>query len=299
MILTIGVVTMNRSAQLREALESCLACKLPKDTEFVIIDNASTDDTEQTVKAVLEHCGYSYYYEKLPKNIGAGAGRNMYFAKAQGAFLYGMDDDAVIDVAHNPDFFLRAIEIMENNPKIGALATQIFDIAWDDNRQVIQGSEIAPGIYKSKMFSGGSHFLRTAVFSKPPYLPNKYGYEELPPSLHVMDMGMFNAFCPSLLAIHKPAVNKWNWSDEKNHNLLINECAIPYAIKKMMYPMVFRPLLHLAFVMRCRKHLKQVPDGNTRVKAAIQEMYNKYRIYEKVKVVTVLCMAKDFGLSVF
>ena len=50
MKLSIAVVTMNRSIQLIEALDSCLTCNLPNDTEFVIIDNASTDDTEQKVK---------------------------------------------------------------------------------------------------------------------------------------------------------------------------------------------------------------------------------------------------------
>ena len=48
--LSIGVVTMNRAAQLKEALESCLACQLPAKTEFIIIDNASTDNTEEIVK---------------------------------------------------------------------------------------------------------------------------------------------------------------------------------------------------------------------------------------------------------
>ena len=44
MDLSICVVTMNRANQLKEALESCLACELPIKTEFVIIDNASCDN---------------------------------------------------------------------------------------------------------------------------------------------------------------------------------------------------------------------------------------------------------------
>ena len=54
MDLSIAVITWNRSKQLIEALESCLVCELPKETEFIIIDNASTDDTEQVVKALFE-----------------------------------------------------------------------------------------------------------------------------------------------------------------------------------------------------------------------------------------------------
>ena len=48
--LSVCVITMNRAEQLKEALESCVACKLPEKTEFVVLDNASTDDTELKVE---------------------------------------------------------------------------------------------------------------------------------------------------------------------------------------------------------------------------------------------------------
>ena len=299
MKLTIGVVTMNRAMQLKEALESCLACTLPEETEFVIIDNASTDDTEQTVKSLLTNCGYPFYYEKLPENLGVGGGRNYAFTKAKGTYVYALDDDAVIDTERNPDFFIKATDLMDKNPDIITLTTQIYDTAWKANRVEKNGRQVGENLYLCKMFCGGSHFLRKSFFKTVPYLPNKYGYEEIPPSLRVVDAGKQNVFCADLFAIHKPAVNKWNWADERNHNLLINDCAIPYAIKKMMYPRVFRLLLRLALFLRCRKHLGQVPGGKKRVKMAIREMYDTYTISEKVKAKTVLRMAKDFGFSVF
>lgn len=297
--LTISVITMNRAVQLKEALESCLACDLPKETEFVVIDNASTDNTEQVVAEVLGNSGFDYYYEKLPENIGAGAGRNAYFAKARGEFVYGMDDDAVIDTVNNPDFFVRAIEIMEQNPSIGSLATQVFDVAWDCNRQNISGPQVAPGIYKCKMFCGGSHFLRRDIFTEPPYFANKYGSEELPPSLKIADIGKFNVFCPDLTAIHKPAVNKWNKDDEKNHTLLINEIAISYAIKIMMYPLIYRPLLWAASQIRFYRTLRKFPNARARFRKEIGEVCTNYRIEKKIKVSTVWQMMKDFGLSAF
>ena len=60
--LTIGIVTMNREEQLEEALYSCLRTNLPNKTEFVVIDNASTDNTEKVVKEILTNSGYEYYY---------------------------------------------------------------------------------------------------------------------------------------------------------------------------------------------------------------------------------------------
>lgn len=47
-----------------------------------------------------------------------------------------------------------------------------------------------------------------------------------------MDAGVINAFCPDLIAIHKPAVNKWVRASDKNMEYLIIECGVPYAIKR-------------------------------------------------------------------
>ena len=298
MKLTIGIVTMNRAQQLKEALNSCLACILPAKTEFVIVDNASTDSTEAIAREILEKSPYKYKYYKMKENIGAGAGRNVYFKKAEGKYIYGCDDDAIIDYKKNPDFFLRAIKIMDNNPKIATLATQIYDRAWKANRQHISGPKITEGIYKCKMFCGGSHFLRKDFFSRPPYLHNKYGYVELPPSLMTMDQGRLNVFCPELLVIHNPKVNKWDYSNADNQKLLITECAVPYAIKKMMYPIITRPVIYLLYKQRCRKYLKNDKMRNE-TKYMIQETILNCNINYRMKIRTIIEMYHDFGICIF
>lgn len=299
MKLSICVITMNRAAQLKEALNSCLACTLPKETEFVIIDNASTDNTETVVHETLKASGYNYYYEHLSENLGVGGGRNFAYSKANGEYAYMLDDDAVIDREHNPDFFVRAVEILDKNSKIVTLTTQIYDTAWKEDRVEIGGKIIEQGLYKCQMFCGGSHFLRKAFYVDLPYLPNKYGYEEIPPSLRAIDSGKINAFCSELLIIHKPATNKWNYDDEKNHALLVKGIALPYAIKKMMYPIIFRPILSLAHIRRISSYMAHVPNAKSRVNEAVKNFSKEYPIKEKIKISTVLRMVKDFKLSAF
>lgn len=63
-VLSIAVITWNRSRQLAEALKSCFACNLPENTEFVIIDNGSTDDTEQVVLSLFKNSHYLFFIEK-------------------------------------------------------------------------------------------------------------------------------------------------------------------------------------------------------------------------------------------
>lgn len=298
-ILSICVVTMNRANQLREALESCLACELPKDTEFIVVDNASTDKTEMVVKELLGASQYHYYYEKETVNLGAGGGRFRYYELSRGKYVYGMDDDAVIDTEKNPNFFIRAIDILEKNDRIATLATQIYDKAWGSNRLQEEGRLISSNLYLCKMFCGGSHFLRRSAYENPPYFANIYGYEELPPSLIAFDKGYLNVFCSDLLVEHRPLVDKWNISNIDNHKFLINECATPYAIKRHMYPRIFMPILKLAFIRRCNKHLRHVPFGKKKAKDIVnnKEMYSSLNY--KIKIRTVLKMYRLFGKSVF
>ena len=298
MDLSICVITMNRAKQLKEALESCLSCKLPYKTEFVIIDNASSDNTEDVVKETLQNSGYSYYYEKMTENLGVGGGRNYAYDRSSGDYVYMLDDDAVID-DKNSDFFNDAISIMRNNSSIVTLTTQIYDTAWKKNRVEISGPEITDEIYKCQMFCGGSHFLRKSFFESAPYLPNKYGYEEIPPSLRAMNAGKINAFASELLVIHKPMVNKWDWNEEKNLQLLFNGMGYPYAIKKMMYPKIALPILKLANQRRLKKHLTGIPNANIKVKEAADRFCKDYPISEKIKFSTLCRMFCDFKLSVF
>ena len=236
--LSIAVVTMNRAEKLKDALNSCLSCELPKETEFVIIDNASTDNTEQVVKDVLDACGFNYYYEKMQENLGVGKGRNYAFEKSNGLYFYSLDDDAVIS-ADNKDFFKDAIKVFEENQNIVTLTTQIYDEAWQKNRVESHGRKLTDKLSTCYSFCGGSHFLKKDFFKSNPYLANKYGYEELLPSFKAYNEGKLNVFCENLLVIHKPIVNKWDYSIKDNQSLLVTVFAQPYAIKKNDVPDCF------------------------------------------------------------
>lgn len=106
---------------------------MPNEIEFVVIDNASIDNTEKVVKKILSNSGYECYYEKLPENIGCGRGRNYAFSKSRRLYYYSLDDDAIID-EHCKNFFIYALDILDKNTNIVTLTTQIYDTAWKSNR---------------------------------------------------------------------------------------------------------------------------------------------------------------------
>ncbi len=297
LVLSIAVVTMNRARQLKEALNSCLACKLPDKTEFVIIDNNSTDNTKEIVEEVLKNSGYEYYYEKLNENLGVGKGRNYAFEKSNGLYFYSLDDDAVIS-DRNKDFFIEAIRVFEENENVATLTTQIYDELLKKNRVESYGKELTENLTTCFSFCGGSHFLRKDFFKYSPYFANEYGCEELLPSFKAYNEGKFNVFYENLLVYHKPLVDKWNFSKNENKSLLIKCAVLPYAIKKMMYPKIFLPILYLGFKSRCKKHGIKGKEYKSSIKKVLKTTLKNYKISYKIKTKSVIKMYKEFGLTV-
>lgn len=294
MKLSICVVTMNRAEQLKEALESCLKCNLPNETEFVVIDNASTDNTEEVVRSTLAK--YTYHYEKMKVNLGCGGGRNYGYEKCSGEYIYVLDDDAIVQDVH---FFDIAIKVLDRYTDIVTLTSQIYDTVWKRNRLSEKGKLFADNIYYCKIFCGGSHFIRRSFFLRGPYLSNEYGYEEILPSMIVWDSGKLNAYLPMIKIIHNPRNNKWNLDDERNNILLINECAIQYAVKKALFPKPFDLISKVAYKLRCKKYLASIPDGNKKADETVVDISLRHPIYYRVHAKTMMKLLWLFGFSIF
>ena len=85
---TVVVVTRNRAAELRAALDSCLAQSAP--VEVIVIDDASADDTAGTVRRDYP----SVRLETLPEPRGYIHGRNLAAGLAAAPVIVSLDDDA-------------------------------------------------------------------------------------------------------------------------------------------------------------------------------------------------------------
>ena len=93
-LITVAICTRNRANFLQRAVESVLP-QMTDETELLIIDNASTDDTA-TVAAQLAAanprltvCGEN--------EIGVSAARNTALKKARGQYVLFLDDDELAD----------------------------------------------------------------------------------------------------------------------------------------------------------------------------------------------------------
>lgn len=294
--LTIAVITMNRAAQLKQAIESCVQSALPEKTQFVILDNASTDDTQQIIQELQKTVPYDMVCTKETQNRGAGGGRNICFDLAQGEYVYFLDDDAVISENCRDTFFVKSLQFMDENPKAATLTTFIYDTVFGNRSPVIAKTTSLGGLKTVFMYPEGSVFLRRTVFSSPLYLNIVYGYESAAPSVSVIDRGLHNVYMPDISIDHMPMVDKWHTQNQDALNML--GAANLYAIRKLQYPWVFLPLLYAAYRMRIHRYRLQ-DKSLINVYRQKNRQFCKEHSLKKVKIKTVLKCFREFGATVF
>jgi len=104
---SICIPTYNRKELLKETLES-IFMQTYKDYEVVIVDDGSTDDTEQMIKDT----GYPIRYYWVD-HIGQPAARNKLIKLTQGQYITFIDSDDLLP----PDAIERMVDIMSKEPE--------------------------------------------------------------------------------------------------------------------------------------------------------------------------------------
>lgn len=298
-LLSIVILTMNRKDQVIEALESCMASNLPDDTEFVIVDNHSTDGTGEIVKSYTEdHPKYDFQYEYEEKNLGVGGGRSRAFDLAKGKYLYFLDDDAVISSESADIFFIEPIAYLEKNINVASITTKIIDTTFKGDRNDNFSAENIDGRPLIFKYLGGSHFLRKSAFESPLYFSIQYGSEEYAPSIIAQDKGLYHVYFDDISIIHQPKVNKWVAGTADMEYVVSCGIAVAHATKIVLYPAIFRPILALAHYRRCKMYLSQYDGAIEECNAMIKDIMRD-NSHKKIKIKTVIKMYREFGLTVF
>lgn len=96
---TAVVVTFNRKNQLEQGLKRLLSQTIPL-FRIYVIDNASTDGTEEQMSIWVKQYAPRIIYTKLPENTGGSGGFCKGFEKARQDnpdFIWACDDDALMD----------------------------------------------------------------------------------------------------------------------------------------------------------------------------------------------------------
>lgn len=118
------VVTYNRKELLYECIQALLNQSY-KNLDIFVIDNASTDQTEEYIKDLI---GGRVFYSNTGKNLGGAGGFNYGMKIAcrnQYDYLWIMDDDTI----PNQDALSQLIEAYKSKPQAGFLSSKTL---WTD-----------------------------------------------------------------------------------------------------------------------------------------------------------------------
>ena len=293
--LTITVLTMNRAEQLKNAVDSCLKSDLPRETQFVIVDNASTDETELVVNAIKKDFPYDLVYKREEINRGVGGGRNVCFDLAEGEYVYFLDDDAEISEECYKTFFMSTIEYLDRNPSVATLTTHIHDAVFGERVVATSTTLAVNGLKCVYTFQGGTVFVRKSCFKSPLFMNIMYGNEEIPISMDALNRGFYNVYNPDIWINHYPKVNKWITDKDR---INVQGASNIYMFKKMQYPIICKPVLYAVYLLRLLRYRLQ---DKTIIKEfrKIRKDFCKENKISKIKIKTIIKSFKNFGMTTF
>ncbi|MCY2986360.1 MAG: glycosyltransferase family A protein [Planctomycetota bacterium] len=111
--LSVVLPNYNHAAYLREAIES-IATQSRRPDEFLILDDASTDDSLQVIQPYLARFPFIRLI-RHERNQGVLGAHHRLFAEARGDYLFA----AAADDVRLPGFFERALQLVERFPQAG------------------------------------------------------------------------------------------------------------------------------------------------------------------------------------
>ncbi|HEU6447355.1 MAG TPA: glycosyltransferase family 2 protein [Verrucomicrobiae bacterium] len=126
MLTTVAICTRNRAALMEKAVRSVLA-QMGSDTELLIVDNGSSDETPELAKKIVAADPRVRFI--VEKNSGISHARNAAVKDARGKWLLFLDDDATAEPS-----WLAAYENFFRNPpdekaaSVGGAVTPVFEI---------------------------------------------------------------------------------------------------------------------------------------------------------------------------
>ena len=162
------ILTRNRKEFLREAIKGVLS-QTYKDFEVIIIDNGSTDGTEEVVK---EFDDERIVYLRNEKNFHPGA-LNQMVDLAKGEYIAICDDDDI----SLPERFEKSVEFLEKNPDVSMIGGGVVFIdkeGMETRRFKYPEEPTFEDIYKSDgMISTPTVMMRKKIIEEVGYYDNK------------------------------------------------------------------------------------------------------------------------------
>ena len=164
MLFSVVICSYNRREHVVAAVTSVLAQTLsPDEYEIVVVDNGSTDGTEEAIGAlVAKHARVSYLYEA---RLGLATARNTGWQAARGTYVAFLDDDARAET----NWLETAKGLIEANPTdlrcvggpIHPFYTSVKPDWWLDSYETRTRGDVQRHLREGEAFSGSNMIWST------------------------------------------------------------------------------------------------------------------------------------------
>ena len=231
------IITHNRCEDLAEVLESILNQNYSS-LEVIVIDNNSTDKTEEMFRNVFYNPNIRYI--KMSENLGVSGGRNIAIAKASGEILITLDDDAILRDSNSTR---KIVDRLNYETDVGILAFKIVNYYTGDlqknafpNRNKKRNPDIE---FETTWYIGAGHAIKREVYKNVGMYGdfNPWGSEELDFSLRAIDFGYKIIYFPSVTVHHKISP-KGRISSQTQFKALALKNRVKAAVLNLPFPSV-------------------------------------------------------------
>lgn len=198
---SLSILTYNRSEILRELLDSLVKLEY-EPLEIIVVDNHSTDGTEEIVKASFSQVQYF----RMSANMGVEA-RNVGLKAAAGDIIITLDDD-VLGVSNSDIMTLTSL--FKDCPDIGAVCFKVLDY-WSGNIcnwcHHYKREDYSEQRFITDEISEGAVAFRRSIFMHSGYYPGRFfiSYEGADLCCRMLNVGYKTMYCPSIVVKHKHA----------------------------------------------------------------------------------------------
>lgn len=185
--LTVIIPTFNRSSCLEICLERLFAQSISKESyEIIVINDGSTDETEQILKKFEIHKNFTHFYQK---NSGQGIARNLALKHTKGQIVLFIGDD----IYGENNFLKGHVDFHMENPAINFAC--LGRIEWFPENEVTPfmnwltngGPQFAYNNLKDSLETDFWHFytsnisIKSELLKKDKFDPDfkSYGWEDI------------------------------------------------------------------------------------------------------------------------
>lgn len=136
-LISVCIPTYNSARYLGDAIRSVLEQDVG-DYELIIVDNASTDETDSVVASFTDA---RIRYSKNAINLGAPANGNLGMDYARGRFIkYLCSDDVLL-----PGILRKQVEMMQSHPAVGLVTSNMY--VTDEHLEHKRLASFYPGVH--------------------------------------------------------------------------------------------------------------------------------------------------------